>query len=102
MGRDQPISRKRNWTLLNREQKQLPSEATLLPSPSIVEGHRSDTPKLGWNLVELASSLTVSVPFLRLEITRGRLRCAHFGRRVVVLDAEVNRYLAQSTRTRSR
>ena len=51
-------------------------------------------PKLGWTLDELAHSLSVSIPFLRLEIKRGRLRAAHLGRRVVVLDAEVRRYLA--------
>jgi hypothetical protein len=57
---------------------------------------RFGTPKLGWTLVELARSLSVSVPFLRLELKRGRLRGAHLGRRVVVLDVEVNRYLAQA------
>jgi hypothetical protein len=55
------------------------------------------TPKLGWTLYELASSLSVSVPFLRLEIKRGRLRAAHLGRRVVVLDPEVRRYLAEAS-----
>jgi len=54
-------------------------------------------PKLGWTLDELASSLSVSVPFLRLEIKRGRLRAAHLGRRVVVLDSEVRRYLAHAS-----
>lgn len=55
------------------------------------------TPKLGWTLTELAKSLSVSVPFLRLELKRGRLRSAHLGRRVVVLDTEVRRYLAQAS-----
>ncbi len=53
-------------------------------------------PKLGWTLDELARSLTVSVPFLRLEVKRGRLKAAHLGRRVVVLDTEVKRYLAEA------
>jgi excisionase family DNA binding protein len=53
--------------------------------------------KLGWSLQELAHSLGVSVPFLRLEVKRGRLRVAHLGRRVVLLDAEVRRYLAEAT-----
>ncbi len=56
----------------------------------------SNTPKLGWTLHELAQSLSVSVPFLRLEIARGRLRAAHLGRRVVVLDSEVRRYLTEA------
>ena len=58
---------------------------------------RLSTPKLGWTLEELARSLGVSVPFIRLEVKRGRLRAAHLGRRVVVLDTEVHRYLAQAS-----
>jgi excisionase family DNA binding protein len=54
-------------------------------------------PKLGWTLDELARSLSVSVPFLRLEVKRRRLRAAHLGRRVVVLDSEVRRYLAEAS-----
>lgn len=57
----------------------------------------SSGPKLAWTLEELAHSLGVSVPFLRLEIKRGRLRAAHLGRRVVLLDAEVRRYLAEAS-----
>ena len=53
--------------------------------------------KLGWTLSELANSLSVSVPFLRLEVKRGRLRAAHLGRRVVVLDTEVRRYLDKAS-----
>jgi excisionase family DNA binding protein len=58
---------------------------------------RTSTPKLGWTLAELARSLSVSVPFIRLEVKRGRLKAAHLGRRVVVLDAEVRRYLAEAS-----
>lgn len=54
----------------------------------------NSTPKLGWTLEELARSLSVSVPFLRLEIKRGKLQAAHLGRRIVVLDVELRRYLA--------
>jgi hypothetical protein len=66
-------------------------------SLSNFEGNRANVPKLGWTLGELAQSLSVSVPFLRLELKRGRLRSAHLGRRVVVLDVEVRRYLAQAS-----
>jgi hypothetical protein len=31
---------------------------------------KSKSPKLGWTFEELASSLSVSVPFLRLEVKR--------------------------------
>ena len=59
---------------------------------------RSDSvPKLGWTLDELARSLSVSVPFLRLELKRGRLKAAHLGRRVVILDTEVRRYLTEAS-----
>jgi excisionase family DNA binding protein len=60
-------------------------------------GRTLTNPKLGWTLGELAQSLGVSVPFLRLEVKRGRLRAAHLGRRVVLLDAEVRRYLADAS-----
>jgi excisionase family DNA binding protein len=54
------------------------------------------TRKLGWTLEQLAGSLGVSVPFLRLEIKRGRLRAVHLGRRIVVLDDELRKYLADA------
>lgn len=63
----------------------------------VADSERLSTPKLGWTLDELARSLGVSVPFIRLEVKRGRLRAAHLGRRVVVLDSEVHRYLAQAS-----
>jgi len=59
-------------------------------------------PKLGWTFDELARSLSVSVPFLRLEVRRGRLKAARLGRRVVLLDVEVRRYLADASNGNSR
>ena len=67
------------------------------PIPSNSEAAPQVAPKLGWTLNDLAHSLSVSVPFLRLEIKRGRLKAAHLGRRVVVLDMEVRRYLDQAS-----
>ena len=58
---------------------------------------KSKSPKLGWTFEELASSLSVSVPFLRLEVKRGRLKAAHLGRRVVLLDSDVRRYPAEAS-----
>ena len=55
------------------------------------------SPKLGWTLEELARGLSVSVPFLRLEVKRGRLRAAHLGRRVLLLGRDVERYLADAS-----
>jgi hypothetical protein len=39
-----------------------------------VMDQRKDFPKLGWTLEEFARSLSVPVPFLRLEVKRGRLK----------------------------
>lgn len=50
--------------------------------------------RMAWSLADLARELSVSVPFLRLELKRGRLKGARLGRRVVILDEEVRRYLA--------
>ena len=58
--------------------------------------NKSKSPKLGWTFEDLATSLSVSVPFLRLEVKRGRLKAAHLGRRVVLLDSDVRRYLAEA------
>lgn len=59
--------------------------------------NKSKSTKLGWTFEELAASLSVSVPFLRLEVKRGRLKAAHLGRRVVLLDRDVQRYLAEAS-----
>jgi hypothetical protein len=58
--------------------------------------NKSKSRKLGWTFEDLATSLSVSVPFLRLEVKRGRLKAAHLGRRVVLLDSDVRRYLAEA------
>jgi excisionase family DNA binding protein len=58
--------------------------------------NNSSMPKLGRTVEELARSLSVSVPFLRLEIKRGRLRAVHLGRRVVLFDKDVRRYLTEA------
>jgi excisionase family DNA binding protein len=67
------------------------------PQAQAEDSERLSAPKLGWTLNELARSLSVSVPFIRLEVKRGRLKAAHLGRRVVVLDTEVRRYLAAAS-----
>jgi excisionase family DNA binding protein len=69
------------------------------PQTQAPDSERPNVQKLGWALDELARSLSVSVPFIRLEVKRGRLKAAHLGRRVVVLDTEVRRYLAQASAT---
>jgi hypothetical protein len=73
------------------------SAVQVSPQSQVPDSERLGTPKLGWTLDELARSLSVSVPFIRLEVKRGRLKAAHLSRRVVVLDTEVRRYLAQAS-----
>jgi excisionase family DNA binding protein len=49
--------------------------------------------RIALSLQEVAESIGVSVPFLRLEIQRGKLKAAHAGRRVLVRRDEIDRYL---------
>ena len=53
--------------------------------------------RLAWSLNECAAALGVSVPFLRLEIARKRLRPTRLGRRVLVTRAELERYIEGAT-----
>jgi hypothetical protein len=71
--------------------------AVQISSHTHADSPKSTAPKLGWTLAELAQSLSVSVPFIRLEVKRGRLKVAHLGRRVVVPDKEARRYLGEAT-----
>jgi hypothetical protein len=57
----------------------------------------SDSGIRAFGLHRLAEDLGVSVGFLRLEITRGRLRPTRLGRRVLLTSHEINRYLAMNT-----
>ena len=73
------------------------SAIEVIPQTQAVDAQRLGPPKLGWTLDELARSVSVSVPLIRLEIKRGRLKAAHLGRRVVVLNRELRRYLAAAS-----
>jgi excisionase family DNA binding protein len=53
------------------------------------------TDKLAYSLKELASSLGVSVGFLRIEVRRGVLSTIRLGRRIVVPTDLAHRYLAE-------
>jgi excisionase family DNA binding protein len=74
-----------------------PERASISGGVIMDQENQSKSPKLGWTFEELASSLSVSVPFLRLEVKRGRLKAAHLGRRVVLPDRDVQRYLAEAS-----
>jgi len=49
--------------------------------------------RLAWSIAEGASSTGLSIGFVRKEIRSGRLAASRAGRRVLVLDDELKRYL---------
>lgn len=53
--------------------------------------------RLALSLEDTAWRLSVSPSFLRLEIARGHLRPIRLGRRVLISESEIGRYLAAST-----
>lgn len=59
--------------------------------------HENVTPKrIAWSLAEISKATGLSVGFLRNDVRRGVLRIKKFGRRVLVLDEELSRYLNHS------
>jgi len=56
--------------------------------------------RLGWSPYEIARQLGLSTSFVRNEINSGHLRCARFGRRIVVLDEHLDEYLRNGSRPR--
>lgn len=46
-----------------------------------------------YGLTEAAGFLKVSSGFLRLELSRGRLKAVRLGRRVLIRETELDRYL---------
>lgn len=54
------------------------------------------TERKAYSVAELARSYPVSRGFLRGEIRRGALRVRKFGRRVVVLKEDWERYVAKA------
>lgn len=59
-------------------------------------GASSMTEKLAWNLREAAGACGVSVALLRKEIDAGRLSALRAGRRLLIADAELRRWLGLS------
>jgi len=54
-------------------------------------------PRLAWSLKEISGATKLSVPFLRLEISRKALKAVRCGRRVLVNDEELRRYLSEGS-----
>jgi hypothetical protein len=49
-------------------------------------------PKLAYSIAELSEMVSLSQPFLRLEIRAGRLPAKRFGARVLVLASDWEKY----------
>jgi excisionase family DNA binding protein len=51
------------------------------------------TKQIAYSVEQIAQKTTLSIPHLRNEIRAGKLRAKKVGRRVLVLDTELGRYL---------
>jgi len=49
--------------------------------------------RITWSLAEISAATGLSENFLRYEVRRGNLRIKRFGRRVLVGNEELHRYL---------
>jgi excisionase family DNA binding protein len=56
-----------------------------------------NNPKLGYSVEEASEVSSLSKPFIRLEISRGKLQAKKCGRRVVILHDDLLDYLKQTT-----
>jgi len=56
--------------------------------------NESEARRLAFGVEEFAAAIGVSSSFARLEIARGKLKVIRAGRRVLISQAEINRYLA--------
>jgi excisionase family DNA binding protein len=61
---------------------------------SVISADDKQAERLTLSIEQAAWRLSVSPSFLRLEITRGRLRPVRLGRRVLIGESEIQRYLA--------
>lgn len=58
-----------------------------------------DAGRITWNLREAASACGISVAFLRKSIEKGDLRPTRAGRRVLIADSELRRWLGLANDT---
>ncbi len=54
-------------------------------------------PRAAWGLSEIAERTGLSLGFLRNEVRAARLPVRKFGRRVLVLDGDLRRYLDEGS-----
>jgi excisionase family DNA binding protein len=65
---------------------------------SVTRPKAQNETKLTISLDEAAWRLSVSPSFLRLEIDRGKLKPTRLGRRVLISEGEIRRYIAHNSR----
>ena len=53
--------------------------------------------RIAWSLAEISEATGLSIGFLRNDVRRGVLQIKKFGRRVLVLDEELKRYLKEGS-----
>ena len=56
--------------------------------------NQATTQRVAWGLAEIAESTGLSLAFIRNEVRRKALPVKRFGRRVLVLDADLKNYLS--------
>jgi len=56
------------------------------------------TQRVAWSIAEISEATGLSIGFLRNENRRGALKTKKFGRRVLVLDADLRDYLEGSNK----
>jgi excisionase family DNA binding protein len=64
---------------------------------SINKPHQNGGGRLAMSVKDAARRLSVSPSFVRQEITRGSIRPVRLGRRVLISEAEIERYVAANT-----
>jgi hypothetical protein len=58
--------------------------------------------RIAWGLAEIAESTGLSLAFLRNEVRRQALPVKRFGRRVLVLEEDLRRYLTDGSQKTNR
>ncbi len=53
--------------------------------------------RIAWSVLEISETTGLSVGFLRNEVRSGRLPTRKFGRRVLILDEDLRRYLNEGS-----
>jgi hypothetical protein len=58
---------------------------------------QSTLARFSWSLNDISERTGLSIGFLRSEVRAGRLATRKFGRRLLVIDEDLRRYLAQGS-----